>query len=46
MVGGSVVNADNLFTVPKTALLRHRVTLAFEERRALDGALRIALALD
>lgn len=46
VVDGSVINADNLFTVPKTALLRHRGRLGFAELRALDDALRIALALD
>lgn len=46
VVDGSVINADNLFTVPKTALLGHRGSLGSVELRALDDALRIALALD
>ncbi len=46
LVEGSVVNADNLLTIPKTALARHRGTLGPVQVRALDDALRVALALD
>jgi mRNA interferase MazF len=42
----SVVNCDNLFTVPKRTLGRRLGALGPEELRGLDGALRIALALD
>jgi mRNA interferase MazF len=46
LIEGSVANCDNVLTIPKTALLRHRGTLGPAELRALDDALRIALALD
>lgn len=42
----SVANCDNLFTIPKTALVRVRGTLGPAEQRELDEALRLALALD
>jgi mRNA interferase MazF len=41
-----VVNCDNLFTVPKAVLGRFRGSLAPEELRDLNGALKIALDLD
>jgi mRNA-degrading endonuclease toxin of MazEF toxin-antitoxin module len=43
---GSVANCDNVLTIPKTALARHRGTLGPAELRTLDDALRISLALD
>jgi len=43
---GSVANADNLLTLPKTELARHLGTLGPAELHTLDQALRIALALD
>jgi len=46
LVEGSVVNTDNLLTIPKTALARHRGTLGPADLRALDQALRVALGLD
>lgn len=46
LVEGSVVNTDNLLTVPKTALARHRGALGSADLRALDQALRVALGLD
>lgn len=42
----SVVNCDNIFTVPKDALVRRRGSLGPAELRRLDDALRIALELD
>lgn len=42
----SVINCDNLFTVPKAALGRRRGELVPGERRALAHALSIALELD
>lgn len=42
----SVANCDNLFTVPKTALVRYRGSLAPADIRRLDDALRTALSLD
>lgn len=41
-----VVNADNLFTVPKQAFGARRGELGPAETHALDRALRIALDLD
>lgn len=41
----SVVNCDNLFTIPKQALGRRRGTLGPAENARLDEALRIALGL-
>lgn len=43
---GSVANCDNVLTVPKSALDRQRGSLGPADERALDDALRIALALD
>jgi mRNA interferase MazF len=43
---GSVVNCDNLLTVPKAALAARRGALGRAELDALDDALRIALGLD
>jgi mRNA interferase MazF len=42
----SVVNCDNLATVPKAALARHRGTLGRVELARLREALRLALELD
>ena len=42
----SVVNCDNLATVPKAALMRHRGTLGPVELTRLRDALRLALELD
>lgn len=42
----SVVNCDNLFTLPKDGLGRYRGSLGPEATRHLDDALRIALGLD
>lgn len=41
-----VANCDNLFTISKQALVRHRGTLGPEEIYRLNSALRIALELD
>lgn len=41
-----VASCDNLFTIPKRALVHRRGGLGPEELRRLDGALRIALGLD
>jgi mRNA interferase MazF len=41
-----VANCDNLFTVPKRALVRRRGALGVEELRQLNDSLRIALELD
>ena len=41
----SVVNCDNLFTLPKQALGRRRGTLGPAETVRLDEALRVALGL-
>lgn len=46
LVEGSVINTDNLLTIPKAALARHRGTLGPAEVHALDEALRLTLALD
>lgn len=43
---GSVANCDNVLTIPKSALAAPRGQLGPAESRALDDALRIALALD
>lgn len=42
----SVINCDNLFTVPKAALGRRRGQLGPGELRELGSALAIALAID
>jgi mRNA-degrading endonuclease toxin of MazEF toxin-antitoxin module len=42
----SVVNADNLFTIPKAALGARRGALDSAQTHLLDDALRIALGLD
>jgi len=42
----SVVNCDNLFTVPKTAIGRIRGELGPAQMHQLDAALAIALGLD
>ena len=42
----SVVNCDNLFTLPKAGLGRYRGSLDAEQTARLDGALTIALGLD
>ncbi len=41
-----VINCDNLFTMPKSALGRRRGELGPEQLRELRRALTIALALD
>ncbi len=46
LIEGSVANCDNVLTVPKAAVAALRGTLGRAETRALDDALRIALALD
>lgn len=46
LIEGSVANCDNLLTIPKAALATRHGTLGPAELRALDHALRIALALD
>lgn len=46
VVEGCVANCDNVLTVPKTALAQRRGALGPVELRALDDALRVALALD
>lgn len=46
LIEGSVVNCDNVLTIPKSALARHRGALGPAELQRLDDALRIALALD
>ena len=43
---GSVVNCDNLFTLPQHALGRRRGTLGVERKRLFNEALRVALELD
>jgi mRNA interferase MazF len=42
----AVINCDNLATVPKAALTRHRGTLGPVELARLRDALRLALELD
>ena len=42
----SVVNCDNLFTLPKTAIGRTRGELGAAQTQQLDTALLIALGLD
>ena len=42
----SVVNCDNLLTVPKAAIGRTRGELGAEQTHQLDSALAIALGLD
>jgi len=42
----AVVNADNLFTIPKSVLGARRGELDAEQIHRLDQALRIALGLD
>jgi mRNA interferase MazF len=44
--GDSVINCDNVFTVPKRQVLDFRGSLGITEIRQLDDALRIALQLD
>jgi mRNA interferase MazF len=46
LLEGSVANCDNVLTIAKTALATRHGTLGPAELRALDDALRIALALD
>lgn len=46
LIEGSVANCDNVLTISKTALARHRGALGPAELHTLDDALRIALALD
>jgi len=46
LVEGSVANCDNVLTVSKAAVAALRGALGPAEMRALDDALRIALALD
>jgi len=46
LVEGSVANCNNVLTIPKAALARHRGMLGPAELHTLDDALRIALALD
>jgi len=41
-----VANCDNLFTIPKRALERHRGALGPDQMRRLNEALRLALDLD
>lgn len=41
----SVANCDELYTVPKRALIRKRGVLRFEQLRTLDHALAVALGL-
>ena len=43
---GSVASCDNLITIEKAALRQRRGTLAFEDAKRLDDALRFALQLD
>jgi len=45
LAGECVVNADNLFSVPKQAFGARRGQLGPAETQALDRALRIALGL-
>lgn len=42
----SVVNCDNVLTVPKSALVRHRGSLGVADIGRLNDALRVALELD
>lgn len=42
----SVINCDNLLTVPKEALVRYRGSLGSVEIARLNDALRLALDLD
>lgn len=46
LLEGSVANCDNVLTIPKAALARHRGSLGPADQHALDHALRTALALD
>jgi mRNA interferase MazF len=46
LLEGSVANCDNVLTVSKTAITALRGVLGPAEMRALDDALRMALALD
>lgn len=41
-----VANCDNLFAIPKRALERRRGTLAPDQLRRLNDALRVALEVD
>jgi len=42
----SVVNCDNLFTVPKTSIARTRGGLGPAQKHELDAALALAFGLD
>lgn len=42
----SVINCDNLYTVPKSLVGTQRGTLGFSATRQMDVALKIALGLD
>lgn len=42
----SVVNCDNLYTIPKGVLVRYRGRLGLQELAQLDRALRVALELE
>ena len=42
----SVINCDNLFTIPRAVLGRRRGQLEPTELRSLDAALAIALGID
>ena len=46
LAGECVINCDNLFTIPKSALGRRRGELDLEATRRLREALIIALELD
>jgi mRNA-degrading endonuclease toxin of MazEF toxin-antitoxin module len=46
LIEGSVANCDNVLTVSKAAVAAVRGTLGPAEMRALDDAVRMALALD
>lgn len=46
LTGGSVINCDNLFTVPKDAIARTRGEVGPEQNLRLHAALAIALGLD
>jgi mRNA interferase MazF len=46
LIEGSVINCDNVLTVPKSALAVRRGALGSAELYALDRALRLALGLD
>lgn len=46
LIEGSVANCDNVLTISKTGLATRRGVLGPADLRALDEALRVALALD